>query len=171
MLVKRFFFWYTSPLRKIGNERQVQNFILSLLRHLFRKYLAEYTLETVSSMTLREYLTSPNNIYPNWYIRYVVDLWLFVICPLPLPEFTLQEKRGFIWLGICKAMKQDFPFFSQTHVKAKAKSFAKNEIEHRYCFPLNYDRYIAITNLSEDIFMGMKCIIWEKYPANTVCTA
>lgn len=93
------------------------------------------------------------------------------ICPLPPPELKLQEKRGFIWLGICKAMKQDFPFFSQTHVKAKAKTFAKNEIEHRYCFPLNYDRYMAITNFSEDIFMGMKCIIWEKYPANTVCTA
>ena len=59
--------------------------------------------------------------------------------PLPLPEFKLQEKRAFIGLVISH-------FFSQTHVKAKAKTLAKNVIEHRYCFPLNYDRYIAITN-------------------------
>ena len=115
--------------------------------------------------------------FPKQYLPQLVHqicYWPVVVCICPPtpppPELKLQEKRGFIWLAIGKAMNQDFPFFSQTHVKAKIKTLAKTETEHRYCFPLNYDRYRAITNSLRGYLMGMKYIIWEKYTPNTVCT-
>ena len=128
MLVNRFFFWYTSSLRKSGNECQVQNFILCLLRHLlfffytpmtlffnfflsfnfyfillYNTYLESTLLNTLLKQyppwLLTEYLTSPNNIYPNWYIWYVVDLWLFISVPSPCQNLS-SKKRGasFEWL-------------------------------------------------------------------------
>ena len=143
----------------------------------FCLYSDIYSESTLLNTLLKLYPHYSNGVFnfPKQYLPQLVHLiccWPVVVYirPLPLPEFKLQEKRGFIWVVTCKAMKQDFPFSSQTHVKAKAKTFAKGETEHRYCFPLNYDRYIAIKNLSEDIFMGMKYIIWEKYTPNIVCT-
>ena len=126
MLVNRFFFWYTSSLRKSGNERQVQNFILCLLRHLlfffytpmtlffnfflsfnfyfillYNTYLESTLLNTLLKQyppwLLTEYLISPNNIYPNWYM--LLTCGCLYPSP-PLPEFKLQEKSGFFWLVI-----------------------------------------------------------------------
>ena len=135
----------------------------------FCLYSDIYSESTLLNTLLKLYPHYSNGVFnfPKQYLPQLVHLiccWPVVVYirPLPLPEFKLQEKRGFIWVVTCKAMKQDFPFSSQTHVKAKAKTFARNEIEYRYCFPLNYDRYIAITNSLRGYLYGYEIYHMRK---------